>query len=127
MFKGVLCWLNPPFDEIMSAVDKAIMDDLGEFILITPYSNRRITYLAGGVKPHLITHKKDTYNPVSRQGQKFEKGVGMPHWRGDHSYAYICNTEGKGDALNFNGNIPKPWAEKKEIVIGKERVKKNNG
>jgi hypothetical protein len=49
----------------------------------------------------------------------------MPHWRGDHSYAFICNTEEKGDALNFNGNIPKPWAAKKEIVIGKEDLEES--
>jgi hypothetical protein len=47
MFNGLLCWVNPPFDEIMNVVDKAIVDDIGKFILITPNTNRRIEYLAG--------------------------------------------------------------------------------
>jgi hypothetical protein len=104
-FKGMLCWMNPPFDQIMNAVDKAIGDNIGRFILITPYTNRRIEYLAGGEKPHLITHTKDVFIPVSKQGSKVEKGVGMPHWKGNHSFAYLCDTQGKEDALNFNGKM----------------------
>jgi hypothetical protein len=123
-FKKVLCWINPPFDEIMNAVDKAIEDDLGRFILITPYTNRRIEYLAGGEKPHLITHTRDVFIPVSRQGSKSDKGVGLPHWKGDYSYAYLCDTEGKIDAMRFNGAIPKVWQTQKEIIKGKERLKK---
>jgi hypothetical protein len=63
MFKGVLCWVNPPFEEIMNAVDKAITDDLGEFILITPYYNRRVTYLAGGCETSFdYTYKGHLYS-----------------------------------------------------------------
>ena len=122
-FKEVLCWINPPFDEIMKVVDKAIEDDLGKFILITPYTNRRIEYLAGGEKAHLITHTRDVFIPVSRQGSKSDKGVGLPHWKGDYSYAYLCDTEGKKDAMKFNGAIPKVWQTQKEIIKGKERLR----
>jgi hypothetical protein len=90
--------------------------------LITPYTNRRIEYLAGDEKPHLITHTKDVFIPVSRQGQRVEKGVGMPHWKRKHSFAYLCDTQGKADALGINGDIPRPWGMRKMIEIGKEEL-----